>query len=91
MLIETLNTFFNHQPAKRGLIETITTVFADRWVVALLKGIPLTKIRGDIEILYEVASDANDHRTVEVTRWNLRQKSMCPLSLPRRQSKRSRL
>ena len=81
MLIETLNAFFNHQPAKRGLIETITTVFADRWVVALLKGIPLTKIRGDIQILYGVASDANEPRTVEVTPMELASKIDVPSEL----------
>lgn len=81
MLIETLNAYFNHQPAKPGLIATLTTVFVDRWVVALLKGIPLSTIRGDIETLYGVASEANEPRAVDTTPIELASKIDVPLEL----------
>lgn len=60
LLLKTLNTAFANKSATQGLIDGITTVFVDRWVVALLKGVPLSKIEAEIKILRDTADSTLD-------------------------------
>ena len=65
LILDTLNAEFTKTPGKQGLIDSIATVFVDRWVVSLLKGMPLSGIKAEINTLRTMADDPSDHLTIE--------------------------
>ena len=65
LVLDTLNTQFANKPAKQGLIDSIATVFVDRWVVSLLKGTPISTIEGELDTLQKTAENESDHLTSE--------------------------
>lgn len=60
LLLETLNTTFENTAPQQGLINSIANVFVDRWVVSLLKGVPVSEIQSNIETLIDIANGAID-------------------------------
>ena len=65
LVVDTLNAEFAGQPAKQGLIDSIATVFVDRWVVSLLKGTPMSAIEAEIDTLRKTAENNSDQLTTE--------------------------
>ncbi len=71
LVLETLNAEFARTPAQQGLIDSIATVFIDRWVVSLLKGTPISDIEAKIDILRKTADNTNDQLSTEQNIQNL--------------------
>lgn len=65
LVLDTLNNQLTNKPVKQGLIDGITTVFIDRWVVSLLKGTPISAIKAEIHTLYATANEPDDELTIE--------------------------
>ena len=65
LILDTLNVEFTRKSANQGLIDSISTVFVDRWVVSLLKGTPISAIKAEIDALRQIADDESNELTAE--------------------------
>ena len=81
LVLDTLNAEFATPPGKQGLIDSIATVFVDRWVVSLLKGKPLSVIKAEINTLRTMADEPSDHLTIELRIQQLAERVDLPTEL----------